>query len=93
MLVRFVHVVRKRVPTNWCPLPASASASEGCVVWDLGCLLLPDGPLPTFPNLQFSALGYDIVRGNPLATMSDPGWQAPIFAFTYSSRPEFGTVF
>ncbi len=41
--------------------------------------------LPTFPNIEFATFGYDIVRGNPLATAADPGWQSPIIAMTYAT--------
>lgn len=41
--------------------------------------------LPTFPNIEYPTFGYDIVKGNPFATASDPGWQSPVIAMTYAN--------
>jgi hypothetical protein len=45
------------------------------------------GGLPTFPNIEYTALGYDVVQGNPLSTLTDPGWKEEyIFDLTFNSN-------
>ena len=38
----------------------------------------------TFPDLDYSLLGYDIIYGYPLANGRDPGFRHPIFMTDYS---------
>ncbi|XP_078359953.1 perforin-like protein 1 isoform X1 [Oculina patagonica] len=38
----------------------------------------------TFPDLDYSLLGYDILYGYPLANGRDPGFRHPIFSANYS---------
>ena len=38
----------------------------------------------TFPDLDYSLLGYDILNGYPLANGRDPGLRHPIFRADYS---------
>lgn len=38
----------------------------------------------TFPDLDYSLLGYDIIYGYPLANGRDPGFRHPIFSANYS---------
>ena len=40
----------------------------------------------TFPDLDYSLLGYDIIYGNPLANGRDPGLRHQIFSADFS-RP------
>lgn len=38
----------------------------------------------TFPDLDYSMLGYDILYGYPLANGRDPGFRHPVFRADYS---------
>ena len=42
----------------------------------------------SFPDLDYAMLGYDLVRGYPLATGHDPGFTHPIFTADYSTKQQ-----
>ncbi len=57
-----------------------------CCVLAMTCTMTwaATNALPTFPNIEYVTFGYDIVKGNPLAAMTDPGWQYPIIEMSYA---------
>lgn len=44
----------------------------------------------TFPNIDYSFMGYDILTGYPISTGTDPGFTYPIFAADYSRKYHSG---
>lgn len=60
------------------PLRQLPTAAEGPVPQDL----------PTFPNIEYLGLGYNLVVADPFADAADPGFQplqrAPLLRFTYT---------
>ena len=40
----------------------------------------------TFPDIDYSFYGYNILKGYPLADGRDPGFTRPIFAFDFSNK-------
>ena len=42
--------------------------------------------IKTFPNIEYSFYGYDILKGNPVSDGIDPGFTRPIFAADFSSQ-------
>lgn len=48
--------------------------------------ICPDsGTKPTFPDIDYSFYGYNVLKGYPMAEGSDPGFTRPVFAFDYES--------
>ena len=40
----------------------------------------------TFPDIDYSFYGYNILKGYPLADGRDPGFTRPIFAYDFSNK-------
>ena len=43
-------------------------------------------PIPTFPNIEYSFYGYNILKGYPISDGVDPGFTRPIFAADFTSQ-------
>ena len=63
-------------------------------IYDATLLLLPPPFLQAFPFTSFINHGYNKLKGNPLATASDPGWSTqPIFSLDCADCYNKGRTF